>query len=293
MRVTQRMIMDNAVDRLATTIEGLAKAQERAATGKRINAPEDDPVGVEQALDLQSSLEALDGHRRTIGASRAWLAATEQGLRTLSDLLTAARNLALTGASDHLSTDERSKLADQADQLVDQALQTGNSRYGDDYLFAGLRVSTAPFALAASPALVSYQGDTGLVQREVEPGTTLAINVTGDQLQPALAQIVTVRDALRTDDQATLSSSLSAIDTAMEELTSRLAEIGAKTSRLEDTESRIQALQAELKSRLSAVEDQNMAEAAVDVASRDTVYRATLAATAQVTRQTSLFDFLG
>jgi len=292
MRITQRMLMNDAVERLGTTLLGLAKAQERASTGKRLNHPDDDPIGVEQALGLRSNLETLDAHLQTISASRGWLAATEHGLQALADLLTETRNLALRGASDHLTVSDRVKLADQADQNVDQALQTANSRYGNDYLFAGLRVTTLPFVLAPAPALVSYQGDTGLMQREVEPGGTLSVNVSGDQIQSALVQIITVRDALRAGDGATLAAALSTIDDAIEELTSRLAEVGAKTSRLDETQSRLESLQTNLKSRLSNIEDQNMAEAAIEVASRDTIYRATLSATSRIIQPTSLFDYL-
>jgi flagellar hook-associated protein 3 FlgL len=158
---------------------------------------------VEQSLGFRRRLEASQTTRKNIGLSLDWLNATDKALDDMSSLLSRARMLAVKGANGTLGPDERSAVAVEVDGLLEQAVGIGNTRHGDHYLFSGFQVDTPTFDVTRdvttdSITATTYNGDTGLINREVEPGTDMAINVFGDPLfSDAFDAFVELRDALQ------------------------------------------------------------------------------------------------
>lgn len=100
-----------------------------------------------------------------------------------------------------------------------------------------------------------------------------------------------INNALNVDDKATLNQSITRLDKSLENLLSVRADIGAKTSRLELTENRLDSQHTSLTKLLSENEDVNMAEVIMELKNNENVYRASLSIGARVIQPT-LVDFL-
>ncbi|MFQ5340556.1 MAG: flagellar hook-associated protein FlgL [Anaerolineae bacterium] len=288
MRVTERMIQDSGRRHLQAQIEGLAGVQEQITSGKRLARPAEDPVAAGEILDLRSNLEGLDAYDQTTESSRGWLAASDTSLQALSDLVIKARTIALRGSS---STAESMlpQLADEAEEVLKEAVATANSRHGGDYILAGFKTDTLPFDLTS--LTVTYQGDSGAIMREVEPGHQLQINVSGDTIEPALSELADLVDSLRSGDVSAVAGHLSLLDDALDQITSQVSKVGLAADRTETARGRLDNVRLEVRGLLSRLEDTDMAEAAVELNSREQGYRATLAAIVRGNRQT-LMDYL-
>ena len=68
LRVTNQMQQNNALQNIFRIREDLFRANERIATGRRINRPSDDPSGIRLASSLTVSISQAEQFSRNIGA---------------------------------------------------------------------------------------------------------------------------------------------------------------------------------------------------------------------------------
>lgn len=299
MRVTQQMLNQTALNGIQTNLRQLQNTQQQAITSKRVSRPEDDPFAVEQALGFRSRLDANKAAQQNIAMSEDWLNATDKALGEMASLLTRTHSLAIKGATETLGADERQALATEIERLLEQAVAIGNTRHGDHSLFSGFQVDKSPFEITrdATTGLISsvaYNGDTGLIKREIEPGNDLTINVPGNPLfSDSLDTLIDLRDALQAGPfvASDVTAILSDINTNMNNLLNEQAIVGAKTQRLQSTAFRLEEAEMGIRELLSKAEDADMTEVVTQLNQQQFVYQTALAVNGQVLR-TSLLDFL-
>ena len=294
MRVTQKQMISEAIRNVQTSQERLQLLQRQASSGKRLHLPEDDPLATERVMSIRSHLHRISASRRNLDMTRDWLSASERALRDLQDALGRARVLALRGANDTLSANERLKLATEADELVKQAVQIGNTTHRGLHLFSGHKTQTSPFTLdAGPPETITYNGDSGEILHEIEPGTVQSINIAGDDVTftDAFAALQELRDALVAGDGTATRNSIDTIDTAVDSGLGSVATLGSRQRGLNATGSRLTELETDLQSLLSRTQDADMAETIMQLNMEDLAYRSTLAATSRMLPM-SLLDYL-
>lgn len=291
MRITNTMLQNTVVTNLNARLTKLEKLQEQLTTSKRLNHPSDDPADVGQALNLRSALAAIDQYMRNMDSANNWLNASEASLSATTELLQRARELAVQGANDSLDAQQRTSIATEVQQLLEQAVGQGNSTLAGKRLFAGFKIDANPFALAGSS--VTYSGDGGQMLREIDAGTTSQTNVAGPStFNPVFNGLISLRDHLLSNDGASIGTTdLAAIDSAMSNLLNVRADVGARTNRLDSALTRQESLKARLTGLLSKTEDTDFAEAITDFTNQQNVYQAALAAGAKAL-QPSLLDYL-
>lgn len=295
MRITHQMMNQTAIDGMQANMRRLADIQKQAVTTKRVSRPEDDPFAVEQSLGFRARLQSGEAILHNVAMSTDWLNATDKTLSDMTTVLNRAQDLALRGANDTLGLDERQSLATEVEGLLEQAVALGNNRNGDQYLFSGFQINKAAFSINrdATTGLISsvtYDGDAGQIQREVEPEVNMAINIQGDSaFSSTFNTLVSLRDALRSNTP--VSSQLDQIQTQRNNILDLQAAVGTKVRRLEATASRVETAQVGLQNLLSKAEDADMAEVISQLNQQQFAYQAALKVTAQ-TLSMSLLDFL-
>ncbi len=175
MRVTSFMIYDQLTRSLQRNLEDLAEVQARLASGKKINKPSDDVIGLMRALDYRVSINAGEQYRRNIEEAEAQLGFADAALTSLTDSILRAKGLAVTGASGTLGPDVLATLAQDAAQIKNTLLNLGNSRFRDRYAFAGFRTDQPAF----DATTFAYQGDGGLIQAPIDRTGTIPVNIPG------------------------------------------------------------------------------------------------------------------
>ena len=293
MRVTTTMMNDEAVALNAKSLERLARMQSQIASGQRVQQPHDDPAAAGTALTLKSSLAANETYLQNVATAKEWLNAAEASLNGVVGILGRALNDARQGASDTLGAEERATLGQHVDGLIADALAQLNARHRGSYLFAGFKTATQPFAPSGSPVTsVTYNGDSGTRLIEIEPGQTLAANVTGGApTAAAFNALITLRDNLNANNTAAVSTSIASVQSALDGMLGPLADAGARGQRLGDTRTRLEKVQGGLRELLSRTEDTDMAAAITQLKQQEMVYQASLQTSARIGRS-NLFDFL-
>lgn len=294
MRVTDRMIVNHTLSNIQQGRVRLGEAQTRVITGRRLLRSSDNPAEVERAMTLASELRMVEKQTTNLRTSRDWLSGTDQALSNFNDLIIEARNLALRGASDSFSEDERKTLATQVGELLQNALATANTQQGGSYLFSGQQINTEPFAIQNNSVI--YWGDNASINHVVEPGQTMPVNITGvagrsGGIFNVLTQLQDLQKSLAADDQVGIQQFIEKIGVATEDIYAAQSAIGSRMQRVDRTTERLEQRQTDLKHLYSKLVDADMAEVIAEMTAEERAYEMSLATSARVLPR-SLLDFL-
>ncbi|MFV9615888.1 MAG: flagellar hook-associated protein FlgL [Gammaproteobacteria bacterium] len=158
MRVTNKLMADTVTGNLFKNIDQFLKTQNILSSGKRINKPSDDPIGMGKVLDYRKTLCAIDQYNRNIAHGESWLNVTDSTLDTIGDSLIRAKELALSQANATANADTMKVVAEEIKNIYDHILQLANTKLGNSYIFAGHKTDTPPFS-RDDDYIASYNGE--------------------------------------------------------------------------------------------------------------------------------------
>lgn len=137
----------------------------------------------------------------------------------------------------------------------------------------------------------------GLIQREVEPGVVMPINVTSDNAfgreneMDAFSSMISLMQGLWTSEQAEIELSITNLDESFKRVLGQQASVGAWTNRMESTADRNDQNTIVSTDLLSQIEDLDFAKAISDFTLADSVYQASLQSASSVLSK-SLMDYM-
>ncbi|MCW2984224.1 MAG: flgL [Conexibacter sp.] len=313
MRVTNNMVSDRVIADLQARYAALANTQLQISTGRRVNAPSDDPTAAAQERLRESELSGIKASQDSVAGVQTRLTSMESSMESIRSVLSRANELALTGASGSYSQADRNTIANEIDQLVKSVKDAVNVKVGDDYVFSGTKSDTAPYSTATGDA---YQGDAGAVTRDGGAGVTLQNNPSftgiGGTTQPLTADAILgngsaagdgkVLDALTqlaahlrggtpADLQAIQTTDLQAIKANQTAVSTAVSALGAMGNRATAALSRLGDLEDGTTQSIDDLTGVDLAKAITDYSSQSAAYQASLKVGAQII-QPSLLQFL-
>jgi flagellar hook-associated protein 3 FlgL len=290
MRVTAGMSQRHVLTDLRRVQERLANAQDQVSGGKRIDKPSDDPLGTERAMRLNAQLDSTTAYKTAVDESRNWLDATDTALGSLGDIVQRVRELTLHAANGSTTPAGRQSIKQEIDQLTEQAKTTLNGAFDGRQLFSGTATGTPPYSAATADA---YQGDSAPVVRQIGPGVSVQVNITGDDvLAGLLPTLRTISAHLASNDVASLGTSdLHALDAGADTVTAKRAQVGAITNRVDAAGQRLDDVFDVTTAFLSKTQDADLPQALTDLSAQQNALQSALRGGATLIQQ-SLMDFL-
>jgi flagellar hook-associated protein 3 FlgL len=294
MRITNLMMTEGAIRNLTDSQDTLNRLQQRISSGKVFTNSSDNPVAASGSLSLRSALQGIDTYVANNGVANDWLNANDLAYSQMEDLAIRAQTLVQNGLNDTLSANERGNaLAPEMTSILEQAIELGNTKQNNQYIFSGFQVNTQPFSVSGST--ITYTGDTsgGIMNRTIAPNQQVAINTRGDQAFMGFMQaIVDARDALASNNTASLRTALSGLQSGLTTLDQYRTSNGARMRQVSTANDYLQKTQTEASSLLSQKEDANIAEAVTLLKGQETTYQAVLEVSNRAISATSLFNML-
>jgi flagellar hook-associated protein 3 FlgL len=302
-RITTQMSAQTMLNDINQALDRVTATQQELSSGKRINQPSDDPYGTSLALALQGQLSSLTSYSNNVTDGTGWAQAGTTALSNITNAVQRIRELVVRASNGTQTTADMQASAAEVGQLIDEIKQNANTQYNGQYIFSGSATSTAPYQAGTNDA---YAGNTGQVNREIGPNTSLAVNAnlsgalgTGQTTpgQPAgdgllLNTLRNIVDDMQSGNASALSATdLSKLDGNFNSLTGVSANVGATTDRLQMASSRIASLQNSDTQALSNTQDVDMAKAEIDFSTEQAALQAALQAGAHIVQQ-SLMNFL-
>jgi len=294
-RVTQSMLNTQFMRNLNNNLNRMEKLQDQMSSGRRINKPSDDPVGISFSMRYRSELETNDQYQRNVDSALSWLSYADETLGQAGNVMQRARELAVQGATGTNPQEALDTIAMEIDQLSAQMLSIANSKFNGKYVFNGELTDVKPYNEATAG---SDNPDSGTIEFEIGVGVKIPVNVTGKAVfgQPDADDniFVALKDLsynLKSGNVKAVSESIGKLDERMDAFLAVRADIGAKTNRIELAEDRLQDININLSSLKSKTEDADMAAVITNLKMDENVYQASLSAGSRLI-QPSLIDFL-
>jgi len=287
MRVASKTVYDAARFNLASIQEQFYRANQVVATGKRITALSDDPVGLTQSLHVKSALSNLEQLGHNISMGKSWLTASESALSQAQDIISDARALCVQMVSGTIDLSQQAPAATIVQNHIDEIVSLGNTEINGQYVFAGWKTDTVPFGQDGT-----YHGDNHAFTIKIGNDTTIEIGADGEAIfQDLFTTLSDLKDALEGNDVEGIRAAMTNLDIDLDRITTKISDIGSKVLRMETNEQIFQEVTISSTQRLSEIEEADMAAAIIDLESREVVYKAALASSARI-MQLSLVDFL-
>lgn len=297
MRIASNTVQDNIVRQIQTLGYQTSKLQTQVATGQRIDSADDDPAAAGRVLNHQSELRRVDQYSTNATRALEITQVSFSNLNSVKDISDRASELATLGRSP-TSPAAMNAYATEVNQLIEQLIQVGNSRLGNDYIFAGTEVDTPPFNATRDSngqvTSVAYDGNStaaSIPLSEVSSVNPFTSGATNQSVRDLLNHLVSLRDSLATNDSAGLATVQGNLQADEDILVSALAENGAVQMRIEVNQGQQQKRADNLVSLVSGETAADLPDSIVRLSQSQTAYQAALQSAATIMR-ISLLDYI-
>ena len=296
MRVATRSLYQSMQQRIQQLSWDLKKLNEQIATGKKILRPSDDPLSLANAMQVKTAAAQLEQYSRNMESARPWLSMEESALSQAIDLIGQARELTVQMTSSTQNAETRAMAATEVDGLINQAISLANSQVGGRYIFAGYSTGTAPFTRVTVGGIdtAQYNGDTNTFQTLIGKGETLDVGKNGETVwmnSGLFDALGNLKAALENNDATGIGQQLDTLVAAEDYLNNQLADVGARSQRVENRQTVMDTLNANFQERISNLEDADLAALLIDLNTSEMSYQAALSTAARIHEMT-LLDYM-
>ncbi|ASR45607.1 flagellar hook-associated protein FlgL [Paenibacillus kribbensis] len=298
-RVTSGMMSMQTLSNLNRNYSNMNKMENQITTGRKLNKPSDDPVGVTYALRYRSELASNEQYSSNADAAVSWLDFTDSTMQQAGDVMKRLKELTVQASTGTVPQSGLDAIKLEVDQLKEQMTNIGNSQIRGKYIFNGQKYDQAPYELAGT--ITSYDQidtDQGAVNFAIGDQSTFQVNTSGSEFFGASTDadnVFKIMDnlsaALASGNQTTVANQLTDIESRYTKMQSSLSEVGARTNRVELVQARLGDRNLNLTNLQSKTEDADIASLMIQATSAQTIYEAALKSSAQI-MQPSLMDFM-
>jgi len=182
MRISSSTLFENGVQNMLSRQQELADTQNHVSTGRRVLTPSDDPVAASQMLDVAEAQSLNRQYADSAAAVKSRLGLQESALASITRLIQDVQTRVVQAGDGALSASDLRSIAEEVDGRYQELIGLANATDGSgEYLFAGFRTGSAPFAETA-PGVVAYLGDEGKREVAVSNSRRIALNDPGSDV---------------------------------------------------------------------------------------------------------------
>lgn len=159
----------------------LLATQTQLSSGKRINAPSDDPLGAADIASIRNGLSQFEQFKENQGHARYLLNLGESALDQFVIAVQDVKEKLIAAGNGSYGDSERAMIAQELEGILGRMVGLANSGDGaGGYLFAGARENVVPFVQSGTS--VSFRGDGILQTMEVSSDRMQQVKFSGDEL---------------------------------------------------------------------------------------------------------------
>ncbi|PID05005.1 MULTISPECIES: flagellar hook-associated protein FlgL [unclassified Sporosarcina] len=295
MRVTQSMLSQNMLRNLSSSYNNMGKLQEQLNTGKKVTRPSDDPVVVMKGMGYGMQVDKVEQFQKNMGEVNNWLDSSDDALDGVGQVLHRLKELATNASNTGTMTEtDRKAIETEIGQLREHLQDMANTKVGDKHIFSG---SMTDQPLFNKDKGTFEDGDSFSKNVEIEVFDGISLRVSTDvskMFKDIDTMLDKVKDLTATGSTATGESFgklINDIDSHMDVVLSKRADVGARSNRAELMHNRLEMQEGAAKKQRSQNEDVDYEKTITDLITSESIHRATLSVGARI-MQPSLMDFL-
>jgi flagellar hook-associated protein 3 FlgL len=295
MRVSNKMIADQAIQYINLNTERMNDLTLKSASMKEFDYFSDDPAAAAASLTIKSSISTGENYLSNANNVSSWMAMTDTALSKMTKVINDALQKVEAGMNDTVGADERlNSYAPELDTMISEMLDLANSSYMDKYIFGGYQITNKPYEISSTdPNAVNYNGDGGMMQQNIGAGQNVTMNINDNTgMNTVFNALIRARNAFQSNDTTELANSLTDLNTAMNNVNTMTSTNGARWRQVKSVIDHLEKSKLTLNALLSEKEDANMAEVAVLLKAQETTYQVVLEVGNRAISALSLFDYL-
>ncbi|WP_447957136.1 flagellin N-terminal helical domain-containing protein [Vreelandella sp. EE7] len=220
----------------------LAQAQERLSSGLRINSAKDDAAGQAIANKMTAQIKGMDQASRNASDGISLVQTMEGGLDQINDNLQRIRELAVQGANDTNTAEDRAAIATEIDERIAEIDRVAGS---NNFNGTSLLASGASTALNIQVGSNTTGNDTIVVNTFDATSSSLGVSgsaaalsgagATNENFRSLIDSVDTALESLDTQ-RATLGATLNRFDSVIDNLATTTTNLSEARSRIEDAD---------------------------------------------------------
>lgn len=277
-----------------------------ASSGIKVATPSDDPSAAKSILNVKSQLSKLNDYLKNMSTTQNELNTLDSTFSSLTKNVQDVIDYATQGANGTYTNTDLSSIKSQIDSIIGTITSIANTQYNGTYIFSGTATSTPAYTTAADGS-ITYAGNTDSRYTTIADGVSVATNAIGSSVfgsytaasggTPASGSglfytLKTLSNALGTGDSATISSSISSLNTELETITGTQTKFGAVTNKFTMTTDTTNSMVTTLKSYKSDLQDADITQVYTDLATQQTALNASMKIASQMLSGKSLLDYI-
>lgn len=143
MRITNSMMVQTMIRNLNRNMVRLNDKQIQFSTGKRINKPSDDPLGISKSLRLRTDISVMEQYGKNVNDAYSFMDNTETALQNMLEGMQRIRELTVQASSATLTQEETSKMQAEIGEIRSQLTDLANYTYSGKNIFTGKKTGEA------------------------------------------------------------------------------------------------------------------------------------------------------
>lgn len=299
MRIATNQFRNQAVTTMMAHEAELARLQEQASTGSKVNRASDDPLAVAEAERLRSSQARFDIEKRMMSYAKNLMAQGESVIGSSIAAMQEAREVVITARNGIRSGDDWKSMAEKVTHIRNELLSLANQQdHEGGYVFGGPGTERPPFSPDNTPRYVAAPG-----LRENGLNVPFTLSLDGGRIFTGFGQdgqgsvfeeldkIVAALEDPNADKDKALSDGMNAIDQGLGQMQVARSALGEQMRILSSRERVLSSGEMSTAKRRSDLVDTDYAEVLSDTQSRSLALRAAMQTYSQVS-QLSLFNYL-
>jgi flagellar hook-associated protein 3 FlgL len=297
MRVTFNSTYSGAIDTLAGAAEEMVRRQTQVSTGLKYGSIGENASAAAAAVREKSYLASSDQYLKSGDSATSRLAIIDSVLSTVIDEVTSAISVAQSGMGSSVTDEGRASAAEAVLALRDSILSAINTKYLGTYIFSGSDSTAEPYTTDAGGNISAYQGSTGTIDIEIDTATSVTVVCDASTILAAddgtdlFTTLTNLAAAIGAGDSTAITTGVSALNETFDRINLAQSHVGNDMTLVETHAGQLESLKLASQTRLAAIQDVDMAEAATGMTQADNAYKAALASIS-ATSQLSLFDYL-
>ncbi|MDG5471607.1 flagellin [Jeotgalibacillus sp. ET6] len=238
----------NTHRQLSSATGAQSNSMEKLASGQRINRAGDDAAGLSISEKMRGQIRGLEQAGRNAQDGISLIQTAEGALNETHSMLQRMRELAVQASNDTNTTEDRTAIQDEANQLAKDINRIAkDSQFNGQDLLTGVGgpdgTGTFSFQVGANESqqitltLADMTGGTGLSIADGDDEASNAIDISSDAAT-ATAAITVINDAIKSvsAERSNLGSYQNRLDYAINNLNTSAENLTAAESRVRDVD---------------------------------------------------------
>jgi len=266
------------------------RKQEQIATGKQFSRVSDDPVKVNRSMLMDVTESRINQYQANVNDTKSLLEYMDVTFDSASDALTQAQEIAIKGASATYSDADRVTFSNSIEEIIKQVVGLANSQHLDRYMFSGEKLDTKP--LDYDGTTFTYNGNNNNMDVRVSEDVNVTVSESAAQVfVPALNELVKLRDALKSNNQADIESAMGGVQKETNKFIDNRSKIGVQIESVELLDESYNQVKLDLSTKRKENEDVDMTAAISDFTYMQQIYQATIQSSLKM-MQNSILDYI-